>query len=316
MSRRVAPLGGNSPGGGAPRPHTHHGARGGRSRGHGLSVAVDMQAVPLPQSSPGGRSTGARSSGARSKRTTPKSKRHFKFGDSAAASPGGRGKAVSMRTAAKYGARSGQFDSPKTRQARDKLRGKRSSAEHPARDALPRPHSVGDGLSMRGRRASYASPRDLSRPVPLPPLGKVRASDTHALQALRPSGVLRVDARAPTSLAKGGTGGRGRLSTAKRAKEARKYDVIMAREAPVEAGCGPCRQMERRWFYYWGNFERPSRVNHMIYLGDREDARDRRKLLRLGITHVLNCAAQLDNHFPDDCERQRRQCASPCVSRR
>jgi hypothetical protein len=35
-----------------------------------------------------------------------------------------------------------------------------------------------------------------------------------------------------------------------------------------------------------------------LYLGDREDSRDRAALARRGITHVANCAAELPNAFP------------------
>jgi atypical dual specificity phosphatase len=34
-----------------------------------------------------------------------------------------------------------------------------------------------------------------------------------------------------------------------------------------------------------------------LFLGDREDARDRQLLKREGITHIVNCAAELSCHF-------------------
>jgi hypothetical protein len=37
-----------------------------------------------------------------------------------------------------------------------------------------------------------------------------------------------------------------------------------------------------------------------LHLGDREDSRDRKALAHHGITHVVNCAAELPCAFPDD----------------
>ena len=37
-----------------------------------------------------------------------------------------------------------------------------------------------------------------------------------------------------------------------------------------------------------------------LYLGDREDSRDRRGMARHGVTHVVNCAAELPCAFPDE----------------
>ena len=37
-----------------------------------------------------------------------------------------------------------------------------------------------------------------------------------------------------------------------------------------------------------------------LYLGDREDSRDRAALARYGITHVVNCAAELPCVFPGE----------------
>lgn len=49
-----------------------------------------------------------------------------------------------------------------------------------------------------------------------------------------------------------------------------------------------------------GGFERPSLVMPCVYIGDREDSRDRRRLMQLGVTHILNVASQLPNVHPAD----------------
>jgi hypothetical protein len=37
-----------------------------------------------------------------------------------------------------------------------------------------------------------------------------------------------------------------------------------------------------------------------LYLGNRESARDRRRLRQAGITHIINCAEELPNYHQDD----------------
>ena len=43
--------------------------------------------------------------------------------------------------------------------------------------------------------------------------------------------------------------------------------------------------------------EGPSFVTDSLFLGDRHDASDRRKMINLGITHVINATRDIDNFF-------------------